>query len=100
MIPIQNRAAGVSLAVKVHPRAKRNELTGTIGDAIKLSLTAPPLDGRANQACIEFLAEVLDVPRSSVSVVSGHTSQRKIIRIAGCSAEEISTKLELALSDR
>ena len=54
MIPIRDTAAGVTFAVKVHPRAKKNAITGEVGDALKLALTAPPVDGRANEACIEF----------------------------------------------
>lgn len=57
MIPIHESAGGISLAVKVHPRARRNAVTGILGDALKLSLTAPPTEGNANQACIEFLAK-------------------------------------------
>ena len=86
MIPIHETPAGVTFAVKVHPRAKKNAITGEIGDALKLALTAPPVDGRANEACIEFFANLLKVPRSSVTIASGETSRRKVIRVAGCSA--------------
>ena len=83
MIPLHESDAGVSFAVKVHPRAKRNAITGEVGDALKVALTAPPVDGRANQACIEFFAKLLKVPRSSVSIASGQSSQNKVIRVAG-----------------
>ena len=89
MIPIQDTSTGATFAVKVHPRAKKNAITGELGDALKLSLTAPALDGRANQACIEFLANLLKVPRSSVTIASGQTSRRKVIRVAGLAAEEV-----------
>ena len=89
MIPIRDDSAGASFAVRVHPRAKRNAITGELGDALKLSLTAPASDGRANQACIEFLANLLKVPRSSVTIASGQTSRRKVIRVAGLAAEEV-----------
>jgi len=89
MIPIQDGATGASFAVKVHPRAKKNAITGELGDALKLSLTAPAVDGRANQACIEFLANLLSVPRSSVTIASGQTNRRKVIRVAGLAAEEV-----------
>lgn len=75
--------------MKIHPRARKNGITGEVGDAIKISLTAPPLEGRANQACIEFLANLLKVPRSSVTIASGQTSRRKVIRVSGISAEEV-----------
>jgi uncharacterized protein (TIGR00251 family) len=56
---------------------------GEIGDALKLSLTTPPVEGRANEACIEFFAKLLKVPRSSVTIASGQTSRNKVIRVAG-----------------
>jgi len=79
----------VTFAVKVHPRAKKNAITGELGDALKISLTAPPIDGKANEACIEFFAKLLKVPRSSVTIASGYTSRSKVIRVAGLSAEEV-----------
>lgn len=94
MIPIADTASGASFAVKVHPRAKKNAFTGEIGDALKLSLTAPPVEGKANLACIEFLANLLKVPRSSVTIASGESSRRKVIRVAGLSAEEVRKRLE------
>ncbi len=89
MIPIQEAGNGVTFAVKVHPRAKKNAITGELGDALKLSLTTPPLEGRANEACIEFFAKLLKVPRSSVTIASGQTSRQKVIRVSGLSAEEV-----------
>ena len=56
MVVIRNSPTGVSFAVKVHPRAKKNASTGKVGDALKVALTAPPVDGKANTACIEFFA--------------------------------------------
>ena len=93
MIPIRETAGGATLAVKVHPRAKKNAITGEVGDALRLALTAPPVDGRANQACIEFFANLLDVPRSSVTIASGETSRNKVIRVAGLSAQEVRKRL-------
>ncbi len=89
LIPIQEAGNGVTFAVKVHPRAKKNAITGELGDALKLSLTTPPLEGRANEACIEFFAKLLKVPRSSVTIASGQTSRQKVIRVSGLSAEEV-----------
>jgi uncharacterized protein len=89
MIPIRDTPTGATFAVKVHPRARKNAISGELGDALKLALTAPPIDGRANQACIEFFANLLDVPRSSITIASGESSRRKVIRVAGLSADEI-----------
>jgi uncharacterized protein (TIGR00251 family) len=89
MIPIRDTPAGATFAVRVQPRARKNAITGEVGDALKLALTAPPVEGKANQACIEFLAEFLKVPRSSVTIVAGQSSRNKIIRIAGRTAAEV-----------
>lgn len=89
MIPLRESGGGVMFAVKVHPRAKKNAIEGEVGDALKLSLTAPPIDGKANQACVEFLAKLLKVPRSSVTIASGQTGRNKVIRVAGLSIEEV-----------
>ena len=89
MIPIHETPRSVSFAIKLHPRAKKNAITGELGDALKLSLTAPAVGGLANRACIEFLANLLKVPRSSVTIASGQTSRRKVIRVAGLAAEEL-----------
>jgi len=89
MIPIKDSNQGSTFAVKVHPRAKKNAITGEVGDALKLSLTTPPIEGRANNACVEFLAKLLKVPRSSVTIASGQTSRNKVIRVVGLSLEEL-----------
>jgi uncharacterized protein (TIGR00251 family) len=93
LIPLQESAGGITFAVKVHPRARENAITGEFGDALKVSLTSPPVDGRANEACIEFFAKLLMVPRSSVTIASGQTSHRKVIRVSGLSAEEVRRRI-------
>jgi uncharacterized protein (TIGR00251 family) len=93
VITIQESSAGVTFAVKVHPRAKKNAITGELGDALKLSLTSPPVESRANEACIEFFAKLLKAPRSSVTIASGQTSRRKVIHVAGFSAEEVKKRI-------
>jgi uncharacterized protein (TIGR00251 family) len=93
LIPIEQTVDGVTFAIKVHPRAKKNAITGELGDALKVSLTAPPVDGRANEACIEFFAKLLKVPRSSVTIASGQTGRNKVIRVAGLSAEELRERI-------
>jgi uncharacterized protein (TIGR00251 family) len=93
MIPLHESESGVTFAVKIRPRAKRNAVTGELGDALKLSLTTPPIDGRANEACIEFFAKLLKVPRSSVTIASGQTSRNKVIRVAGLSTEQVRARI-------
>jgi len=93
MAAINNSPAGATFAVKVHPRAKRNAITGTVGDALKLSLTAPPVDGKANAACIDFFAKLLKVPRSSITIAAGQTNRNKVIRVAGLTAEQVRDRL-------
>lgn len=97
MISIRDTPAGATFAVKVHSRARRNAITGEVGDALKLALTAPPVEDKANQACMEFLAEFLNVPRSSVTIVGGHTTRSKVIRVAGRTAAEIKARLRAAI---
>lgn len=97
MIPIRDSSAGASFAVKVHPRARKNAVTGILGDALKVALTAPPVEGRANQACIEFLAEVLRLPRSSVTIAAGPASRNKVVRVAGFSAAAVAERIAAAL---
>ncbi len=97
MIAINESREGVTFVVKVHPRAKKDAITGEVGDALKLSLTAPPVEGRANEACIAFLAKFLNLPRSSVTIAAGASGRRKVIRVAGVSALELRQKL-LAMS--
>jgi uncharacterized protein len=95
MIAIQNSPTGTTFGVKVHPRAKKNAITGEVGDALKVALTAPPVDGKANEACIEFFAKLLKVSRSSVTIAAGQNSRNKVIRVAGLSAEDVRQRLKL-----
>jgi uncharacterized protein len=97
MITIRENAGGVSFAVKVQPRAKRNGLAGVVGEALKLALTAPPVEGKANAACIEFLAALLNVPPTSVTIVAGHSSRNKSVRVTGVSARDVEPRLRAAM---
>jgi uncharacterized protein (TIGR00251 family) len=100
MVSVHDTSAGVTCAVKVHPRAQRSASSGEVGDALKVSLTAPPVDGRANDACIGFFAKLLKVPRSSVTIASGESSRNKVVRIAGLSAAEVRTRLGISMDAR
>jgi uncharacterized protein (TIGR00251 family) len=83
----------IVLSLHVQPGAKRTEPAGLHGDALKIRLAAPPVDGKANEALIAFLAKTLGVPKSKVELVSGQTSRAKRIRIADVSAAEAAAKL-------
>ena len=98
MIPIGHTASGASFTVRVHPRARKDAVTGTLGNALKVSLTTPPVDGRANQALIEFLAEVLSVPRSSITIAAGQKGRLKVVAVAGLSPENLGQRLNQILT--
>ena len=92
---VRDTPHGAAISVKVHPRARKNAITGQIDGTLKVALTSPPVDGKANQACIEFFAEALRVPRSTVTITSGQSSRRKTIQIAGLLAKEVMQKLSI-----
>jgi len=75
------------LSVHVQPGAKRNEVAGPHGDALKIRLTAPPVDGRANAALCNFIAQRLGIAGSAVAVTSGRTSRRKLLSVVGAPAD-------------
>jgi len=77
------------LTVQISPRAAKNEIAGMYGDTLKIRVKAPPVDGRANLALRGFVAEMLGVPVKNVTMESGETNKRKIIKIAGVSYEEV-----------
>ena len=93
--PISPTATGVRLRLRVQPRASREEVAGVSGDAIRIRLTAPPVEGAANEALVRFLALRLEVPRSAVELVSGLTGRIKLVAVAGLSAEETGRRLGL-----
>jgi uncharacterized protein (TIGR00251 family) len=86
-------ADGCTLSVRLHPAARKNSVTAVHADALKITLTAPPVDGKANDALIAFLAEALHLPRARVSLVAGATSRTKMVRITGKSAAEVAAAL-------
>jgi uncharacterized protein len=96
MFPVNETAKGATFAVKVQPRARKNAITGMVGNALKLALTAPPVEGKANQALIEFFADFFEIPRSSVSIASGETSRNKLVRVNGISAQRVRERLAAA----
>ena len=88
-LAIRDSSDGCTLSVRVHPGARRNAITGIHDGALKISLTTPPTDGRANQALIAFLAGELRIPRARVTLLTGATSRTKSLRIAGLSAAQL-----------
>jgi len=86
-------AAGVSLLLHVQPGAKRTEVVGAHGDALKLRLAAPPVDGRANACLLDYLAATLGIPSRSLRLLSGETSRRKRVEANGVTAAEALSRL-------
>jgi len=84
---------GAVLAVKLQPRASKNEVGGILGGELRIKVTAPPVDAAANEALIRLLAETLDVPRRCVELVRGHTSRHKAIKLHGLDAASVAAKL-------
>jgi len=89
LLYIKEEKDGVIFKVRVQPRASGNGLAGLFEDAVKLRLTAPPVEGEANEACRAFLARLLSVPRSQVEILSGAAGRNKMIKIFGVSAEKV-----------
>ena len=84
-----------TLSVRVQPRASRNEAAGWVGESLKIKLTAPPVEGEANDACLAFLAKLLDLAPSRLALIQGAHSRTKLIRITGLTQEEVRARLSL-----
>ena len=91
---IQPVTGGVSLNVKVQPRASRNEIGEVVGAQLKVRVTAPPVDAAANQAVVLLLAEVLGCSRAAVQLVRGATSRSKVIHVHGVTVEAVLNKMK------
>jgi uncharacterized protein (TIGR00251 family) len=89
LLEVTVRAAAVRFTVRVQPRAARTEVNGVHGTALKVRVSAPPVDGAANEAVIALLATVLNLPRAAVRIVSGLSSRSKIVEIEGVDASAI-----------
>lgn len=83
----------VRLQLKVMPKAGRNAITGWMGDTLKVSVTAVPERGKANEAVIELLSDALRVPKSAIQVVRGASSSQKLVQIEGLVREEVEKRL-------
>ncbi len=92
---IERTATGIRLRLHVQPRASRSELAGRHGNAIKIRLTAPPVDGAANEALLRFLASRLEVPLSTLSLVAGGSGRSKVVAVDAITPEDASRRLGL-----
>ena len=94
-LEVENRGGGVRFRVKVQARARREEVAGAHAGSLRLRVTAPALEGRANDAVRALLAGELRVPRSSIKIVSGERSPQKVVEVAGVDAATVLTRLRL-----
>jgi uncharacterized protein (TIGR00251 family) len=88
LLQVREENGSVYFKVRVMPRASREGVVGFYDDALKIRLTAAPVDGKANEACRAFLAKILSVPRAQVEIFAGHTSRNKVIKVSGVSSEK------------
>jgi uncharacterized protein (TIGR00251 family) len=96
---VEEREGGVRFRVRVGPRASKDEVAGVQGEALRVRLTAPPVEGAANRALVEFLARRLGVRRNQVRILSGEASRDKVVAVEGVRPEEVRTRL-LGRSER
>lgn len=102
MLDLRIRPDGVAFKIHVQPKASRNQVAGLHGDALKIRLTAPPVDGAANAMCVHFLAEQLGVSRSSVTITAGHAGRTKHVVIHapdGTTPEQLADAIKKSLFD-
>ena len=85
--------SGAILVIRVQPRSSENALVGWSGDTVKLRVTAPPVEGAANTACLLVLSKLLDVPLMHLSLVKGEHSRNKVVRILGLTEEQVQARL-------
>lgn len=90
----QDHPDGAVIKIKVQPRASKSRIAGVLGDALKITLTAPPVDGAANAACIEFFSTLLNLSKSKVEIISGHTGRTKLVKFYGINSAEVKKKIE------
>ncbi len=80
---------GVRVAVQIQPNAKKTEVVGVLDDALKIKLAAQPIEGKANEALVKWLASTLGVSRSSVTLTHGQTNKKKLLEVAGVTLEDV-----------
>jgi uncharacterized protein (TIGR00251 family) len=89
MLTVRETDRGVTFQIRVLPRSSKCELAGLQGDALKIRITAPPVEGRANEDCIRFLASLLNVKRTDIAITAGHKSKNKRVTVAGLTPGDI-----------
>ena len=99
MISLTERKDGISLAVRVQPRASRSGVAGEVDGALKLRLAAPPVDGEANEELVRLLAKLFALPRANISLLAGATSKNKIVLLAGATKAGIEQALKEMMND-
>lgn len=93
--PVRRQPGGVlTLSLHVQPGAKRTEFAGLHGDALKIRLAAPPVDGKANACLLVFLAKFMGVPKASVMLLSGESARQKVVRIEGAAEPSVARLME------
>ena len=93
---IKETSKGLLLPVRAMPRASKNEIQGLLGEALKVRLQAPPVEGKANQALIRFLSKSLDLSRAQLSIATGETGRNKAVLITGLTKAELIKKLGIS----
>lgn len=99
MPPITSTPTGVRITLQVQPRASETALAGRHGDALKVRVQSPPVDGAANDALIRFLSEALGVRRTAVRIVSGEGARRKTVIVEGITLVDAARRLNLEIGD-
>ncbi|MDR0735247.1 MAG: DUF167 domain-containing protein [Zoogloeaceae bacterium] len=87
------------LALHIQPGAKKSGVAGRYGDALKICVSAPPADGKANTALLDFLADWLQIPKSALRLKSGQTSRRKVVRVEGVGSEALARRIAETLQE-
>lgn len=94
MLRYTEKPGGVTFSARIQPRAAKNQISGVHDGALKIRITAPPVEGAANEACIGIVAQVLGVPRSRVAIIGGATSRNKMLHVNGIDAAHLLATLK------
>jgi len=97
LVEIRSMPTGITVNIRVQPRSSRNKITGVSDGSLKISLTSPPVDGEANQACIAFFADVLAIAKSRIAIINGFKGRNKTIAVSGMNKEDFLTLIRSVL---